>query len=428
MSSPRAATSVAISNSRLPSRKRRITRSRCSCVSPPCSAAARYPCAASDSDNWSTSPRVRQKTIADAGSSMSSTRHLAGGGLLPMDLHAHRVIQVALGDRRDARRDRRREERRLALLRQRVEDRLQILGKSHVEHLIGLVEHDEANLRELERPSPNVIERAPGSRDDDVHATLQRTELLLNRLPTVHRDDARAERRMAILVHRFGDLHRQLARRNEDECARPPRLVGDAAIVVDAFEQGKRECRRFSRAGGSLAEQVTSREKRRNGFALNRRRLLVAERRQGIEQLRRKPETGESVAGGLLHSGTIQIGEASRQRFAAAGHSPTADVSRLLVVVAYAMYVSRCRKNPITTSRSARRKWRASRSGTPSSRKSASASRASARRRANRRRPTPLRHPARTRSDSGVAAATAPASPPRSTPRTTRPRTCDRGT
>ena len=45
---------------------------------------------------------------------------------------------------------RRREQHRLALGRRRREDRLDVLGEAHVEHLVGLVEHDE----------PHGVERA----------------------------------------------------------------------------------------------------------------------------------------------------------------------------------------------------------------------------------------------------------------------------
>ena len=67
MSRPRAATSVATSRSALPSRNRAITRSRCRCSMPPCSASALWPCAFSVSTSVSTSRRVRQNTSADAG-------------------------------------------------------------------------------------------------------------------------------------------------------------------------------------------------------------------------------------------------------------------------------------------------------------------------------------------------------------------------
>ena len=84
-----------------------------------------------------------------------------------------RVAQVALGDRRDARRHGRREEHRLALARAPREDRVEVLGEAHVEHLVGLVEHDaSARSSSDERAAPQVVERAARRRDDDVDAAL----------------------------------------------------------------------------------------------------------------------------------------------------------------------------------------------------------------------------------------------------------------
>ena len=60
----------------------------------------------------------------------------------------------------------------------RFEDRLEVLGEAHVEHLVGLVEHDGAHRAEIERAALDVVERAAGRRDDDVDAALQRAQLL----------------------------------------------------------------------------------------------------------------------------------------------------------------------------------------------------------------------------------------------------------
>ena len=87
-----------------------------------------------------------------------------------LDLDAHRVAQVALGDAVDARRHRRREQHRLALGRRRLEDRLDVLGEAHVEHLVGLVEHDDAHAVERQRAAADVVERPARRGDDDVDA------------------------------------------------------------------------------------------------------------------------------------------------------------------------------------------------------------------------------------------------------------------
>ena len=91
---------------------------------------------------------------------------------------------------RIARRHRRRKERRLTRFRHRLENRLEIFGEAHVEHLVGFVEHDHLHGLETQRLSADVIERASGSRDDDVDAALERAQLLLHRLSAVDRQHA----------------------------------------------------------------------------------------------------------------------------------------------------------------------------------------------------------------------------------------------
>ena len=59
-----------------------------------------------------------------------------------------------------------------------------------------------------------------------------------------------------------------------------PRPGGEAA------EQRQREGRRLPGTGGGLAEQVASLEQRRDRLGLDRRRLLVAQRDQPLEQFR----------------------------------------------------------------------------------------------------------------------------------------------
>ena len=55
----------------------------------------------------------------------------------------------------------------------RVEDLLEFLAKAHVEHLVGLVEHGDAQRREVERAALEMIAQAAGRADDDMGAALR---------------------------------------------------------------------------------------------------------------------------------------------------------------------------------------------------------------------------------------------------------------
>ncbi len=197
---------------------------------------------------------------------------VAGGG--PLDLDAHRVAQVAPRDGVDARRQGRREQHGLAIGGRGAEDRLDVLGEAHVEHLVGLVEHDHADAVEPQRAAVDVVDRPAGRGDDDVHAVAQGAELAADRLAAVDRQDPHAEL-AAVAVDRLGHLHGELARRDQHE--------GDglrpADGRIDQLQRRQGEGGGLAGARGRLAEHVVAGEDRRDGVALDRRRLLVAQRR-----------------------------------------------------------------------------------------------------------------------------------------------------
>ena len=134
-----------------------------------------------------------------------------------------------------------------------------------------------------------MVQRAAGRGDDDVHPALQRPELADDRLAAVDRQRADAEV-AAVAVDGLGDLRRQLARRDQDERARRA-AVGAAA---EALQQRQRERRGLAGAGGRLAEQVAPFQQRRDGLALDRRGLLVAEGGEGGDQLGGEGEVREA--------------------------------------------------------------------------------------------------------------------------------------
>ena len=72
-----------------------------------------------------------------------------------------RVLQVPLDHPRDARRERGGEEDRLPLGRRFREDRLQVVGESHVEHLVGFVEREDRDAAQVDA-SCGGCDRPPG--------------------------------------------------------------------------------------------------------------------------------------------------------------------------------------------------------------------------------------------------------------------------
>jgi hypothetical protein len=90
------------------------------------------------------------------------------------------------------------------------------LGEAHVEHLVGLVEHDHLDAVEGERVPLDVVDCAAGSGHDDVDTAGECMELAADRLSSVDGQHACAEV-AAVLVDRLGDLHGEFAGRHEDE-------------------------------------------------------------------------------------------------------------------------------------------------------------------------------------------------------------------
>ena len=173
------------------------------------------------------------------------------------------------------------------------EDRLEVLREAHVEHLVGLVEDDHPDPVEPQAAALEMVDRPARRGDDDVHAAPEAAQLLTDRLAAVDRQDAGAHL-AAVLEERLGDLHRQLAGRDQDERGRAA-LAGLADR--DALEGGQGEGRRLAGPGRSLCQQVPAGEQGRDRLALDGSGLLVAEGRDRVQQPRIQLERCEPVGG-----------------------------------------------------------------------------------------------------------------------------------
>jgi hypothetical protein len=104
-------------------------------------------------------------------------------------------------------------------------------------------------------------------------------------------------------VDRLRDLHRELPRRHQDERDR----VAAALPLGQPLQDRQREGGRLAGSGRRLAQQVTSFEQRGDRFPLDRRRLLVPELLQGLEQFGAQRERVEPdpvvgrIVGGAGH-------------------------------------------------------------------------------------------------------------------------------
>ena len=139
--------------------------------------------------------------------------------------------------------ERRREHQVLALGRQQGEDLLDVGQEAHVEHPVGLVEDEDLDLAEVRDPLADEVEQAARRRDEDLDPAAEGLDLGIHRDAAV--DDRRAERdRAAVGPDALVDLHRELARRDEDQ---------DADRVAGRRERGVRVLRSRSRIGSVKA-------------------------------------------------------------------------------------------------------------------------------------------------------------------------------
>ena len=186
------------------------------------------------------------------------------------------------------------------------QDRLDVLGEAHVEHLVGLVEHQEAQLAQVEGALVEVVHDAARRADDDVHAAAQRAELDAVALAAVDRQHVHAGQVPGVLLERLADLERELAGGREDERLR---LL---LAQVEPREHRQRERRRLAGAGLREPDDVSPVEHGRDRRGLDGRRGLVADLVDGGQHAWVEPELGEGqpcrLIGGLVgHGSTVGV-------------------------------------------------------------------------------------------------------------------------
>ena len=106
------------------------------------------------------------------------------------DLDKRRVVQDAVRELAHVVVERRREQQVLALLRQQVDDLADVADEAHVEQAIRLVEHEDLDRGQVDRPLADVVEQAPGRRDDDLGAGAELRELAADADAAVDRGGA----------------------------------------------------------------------------------------------------------------------------------------------------------------------------------------------------------------------------------------------
>ena len=198
--------------------------------------------------------------------------------------HTGWIAQHLFGEFGDILWHRRRKEQRLPLDRHFGDDFSDVVDEAHVQHAVGLVEHEKLDLSELQAVALHEIEQAAGRRYHDFDPWHDRPDL------ASHRDAADRQCRTeadvtAIGVKTLENLSRQFACRAEHKHAAGFGLRLEA-MLQNAMQDGKREGCGLAGAGLGDADDVAAGKCKGNGLSLDgcgREIILFFERtRDGI--------------------------------------------------------------------------------------------------------------------------------------------------
>ena len=218
-------------------------------------------------------------------------RDVGVGARLRLDGDLFRVVQVVAGDAADRVRHRRREQRHLLGVRGVFQDALNVFLEAHVEHLVGLVQHQETQVGNVQGALLQVVDHSSRGTHDDLGTAAQPGQLDAVRLATVDRQDAHAADVVCERLEGVGHLQRQLTRRREHERLRV------ALVRIDLGQHRQRERRGLARARLREADHVAAFHKQRDGLRLDRRRLLKADALDCLDDLLGQAEGFEAILG-----------------------------------------------------------------------------------------------------------------------------------
>ena len=216
--------------------------------------------------------------------------HRLGGGPLRRDLHTHGVSHQRTRLREHVFGERRREQQRLAVPRRSCHNLAHVRQKAHVEHTIGLIEHQDLDLPERAGALVEQVDQAAGRRHKHVAATCERILLRLV-AHAAHHDRGPMS---SLCSHRLGDVRnllRQLTCGRDDQHERPL----SSPSMPKTIQRGQQEGRGLSRPRLCCGHDVFPLEHGGDGLRLDGGRLVVShaadrsQRRLGKPKILKRP-------------------------------------------------------------------------------------------------------------------------------------------
>ena len=189
-----------------------------------------------------------------------------------------------------------------------------VVGKAHIQHSVGFVEHEMSGAAQVEGAEVDVGDESTGSGDDDVGTRRKAATLLLIAVAVVaaiycHAVDVHIiTKSLQGLVY----LSRQLSRGRHDEAVDG---IGRVAFAAQYGEQGQQIGCRFARAGLGYADEVFSFKDMGNTFLLNGCALVKSHIIECIKQVVVEVKVGEEHFFFVLYlSFNLWRGDRARRR------------------------------------------------------------------------------------------------------------------
>ena len=167
---------------------------------------------------------------------------------------------------------------------------LHILGKAHIEHAVGFIEHQHFDFIKQQITGVGVFDQPAWRADQDVHLA-QHGSLHLEVFTTGDQaslEEGELGKTLDFLERLLG----QLAGRQQDHRAHTHAWLG-SAIAEQAIEHGQHKGRRLAATGLRSYPQVFSLQRQRNGRQLHRGGLDKVKLGHGFEQAFMQGELGK---------------------------------------------------------------------------------------------------------------------------------------
>ncbi|MBD0690097.1 hypothetical protein BG452_29735 [Streptomyces sp. CBMA123] len=219
------------------------------------------------------------------------------------------LAHVPAGEVDDLARHGGREQQGLPLGRQHGDDLLDVGQEAQVEHLVGLVEDQRADLGQVQLLLAGEVQQSARGADHDVDALVERLDLRLVRPAAVDREHADVAD-LAGGLQVVGDLGAELTRRDDDQRLREVGellLGGPAGVHVGAhdgpLDQREAETEGLAGAGLGLADDVVAGQRDREGHLLDGEGMDDADGLEGLGGLREDPQVPERRLDGFSGGG-----------------------------------------------------------------------------------------------------------------------------